>query len=395
MTTSIARSDRAELVARAVALQPLLREHAGQMDAERHLADEVNAALVDAGMFRLLTPKRFGGYEADLRTTVEVVSTLGEADGSAAWLVGIGTVASWLLGMVSSDAQDAVFGADPDARLAGNASMPGVARRVDGGLRMSGRWANASGAHHATWASIAATVTGDEGEVVDAVMGTVPVSELTLEDTWHTVGMRGTGSNTLVGEDVFVPEHMTMSIARLFSGTPAPPTTEAIYRQPLSGLATLPLVAPILGMGRAALDLVVAKAPGKPVAQTTYARQRDSVGVQIQIAEAAVKVKTAQLHIYDIADELDAAAILGEQVTYDVRAQARARAGYAAQQVLEAIQILANVHGAGGFAESSRMQQYWRDANTAARHGGLNAMIGYEIYGKALLGVEERIGRMV
>src|ERR1700737_313410 len=108
MTTSITRSDRAELVARAVALQPLLREHAGQMDAERHLADEVNAALVDAGIFRLLTPKRFGGYEADLRTTVEVVSTLGEADGSAAWLVGIGTGASWLLGVVSRDAQDAV-----------------------------------------------------------------------------------------------------------------------------------------------------------------------------------------------------------------------------------------------------------------------------------------------
>ena len=394
MTTSIARSDRAELVARAVALQPLLREHAGQMDAERHLADEVNAALVDAGMFRLLTPKRLGGYEADLRTTVEVVSTLGEADGSVAWLVAVGTGASWLLGMVSSDAQDAVFGADPDARLAG-AFTPGVARRVDSGLRMSGRWANASGAHHATWASITATVTGDDGQVVDAVMGTVPVSELTLEDTWHTVGMRGTGSNTLVGEDVFVPWHMAMSIARLVSGTLAPPTTEALYRQPLSGLATLPLVAPILGMGRAALDLVVAKAPGKPVAQTTYARQSDSVGVQIQIAEAAVKVKTAQLHIYDIADELDAAAVLGEQVTYDVRAQARARAGYAAQQVLEAIQTLANVHGAGGFAESSRMQQYWRDANTAARHGGLNAVIGYEIYGKALLGVEERIGRMV
>lgn len=174
MTTFIVRSDRAELVARAVALQPLLREHAGQMDAERHLADEVNAALVDAGMFRLLTPKRLGGYEADLRTTVEVVSTLGEADGSVAWLVGIGTGASWLLGMVSSDAQDAVFGADPDARLAGSASTPGVARRVGGGLRMSGRWANASGAHHATWASIAATVTGDDGEIVDAVMGTVP-----------------------------------------------------------------------------------------------------------------------------------------------------------------------------------------------------------------------------
>jgi alkylation response protein AidB-like acyl-CoA dehydrogenase len=82
---------RAELVARAIELQPLLREHAPQMDAQRQLSDEVNTALVDAGLFRLLTPKRFGGYESGLRTAVEVTAALGAADGSTAWLVGIGT----------------------------------------------------------------------------------------------------------------------------------------------------------------------------------------------------------------------------------------------------------------------------------------------------------------
>jgi 3-hydroxy-9,10-secoandrosta-1,3,5(10)-triene-9,17-dione monooxygenase len=393
--TTAAIPDRAELVARAASLKPLLREHAAQMDTERRLVAEVNTALVDAGMFRLLTPARFGGYEAGLRTTVEVVATLGEADGSAAWLVSIGTAATWLLGMVSREAQDTVFGADPGARLAGSASTPGVARRVDGGFLMSGRWSNASGAQDATWASIAAAVLDDEGTVVDAVMATVPASDLTVEDTWHVIGMRGTGSNTFVGSDVFVPDEMTIPLAGLSDGTLCPTTADAVYRLPISGLAGLTLVAPIVGMGYAALALAIEKAADKPLSQTTYTRQADSVGVQIHIAEAAMKLKTARLHLYDAAAELDSAAAEGNGVGYAARALTRATAGHVAQQVLEAIQMLVSVHGAGSFAEANPMQRIWRDANTAARHGGLNTLVGYEVYGKALLGIAERIGRMV
>jgi 3-hydroxy-9,10-secoandrosta-1,3,5(10)-triene-9,17-dione monooxygenase len=392
-STLTAVPDRTELVARATELQPLLREHAGQMDEERRLSDEVNTALVDAGMFRLLTPRRLGGFESGLRTAVEVTATLGAADGSAAWLVGIGTGAALLLGLGSRQAQDAVFGTDPDARLAGSA-MPGVARRVEGGVRMSGRWPNASGTQHATWASLAAVVMDEADEVVDAVMATVPASELGREDTWHMVGMRATGSNTWVGDDVYVPDHMTMSMASL-TDAPSAPTGESMSLLPLVGPATLLLVAPALGMGRAALDLAVEKAPSKGIATTTYPRQTDSVAVQIQIGEAALKLRTAQFHVYDAADELDAMAARGEQASYETRAEVRARAGHAAALVVDAINTLLNVHGAGSFAAASRMQQYWRDANVIARHPGLNAMIGYEIYGKALLGVEERIGRLV
>jgi 3-hydroxy-9,10-secoandrosta-1,3,5(10)-triene-9,17-dione monooxygenase len=385
---------RAELVARAIELQPLLREHAAQMDAQRQLSDGVNTALVDAGLFRLLTPKRFGGYESGLRTAVEVTAELGAADGSTAWLVGIGTGAAWLLGMFSKEAQEAVFEADPDARIAGSGT-PAVARRVEGGLRMSGRWENASGARHATWATITAVVHGNTGDVVDAVMAAVPVSELRLEDTWHTVGMRGTGSNTWVGHDIFVPEHMVMPVAALVDETRPSPTSEPMYQLPFSGPSTLLLVAPALGMGYAALNLAVDRAPTKGISQTSYPRQTDSVAVQIQIGQAALKLETARLHVYHAADELDAASARGDRTDYHTRAEIRARAGYAAQLVVDAMTILVNVHGAGSFAESNRMQQYWRDANIAARHPGLNAMIGYEIYGKALLGVEERIGRMV
>ena len=146
-TQDSSRSDdpsRGELVARAVALQPLLREQAAKNEARRRLTDEVSTALIEAGLFRLLTPKRLGGYETGLRTVLEVTEALGVADGSTSWLISVGSVASWVTGLASAQAQDDIFGTDPDARIAGG-SAPAPARRVEGGLRVSGRWAYSSG----------------------------------------------------------------------------------------------------------------------------------------------------------------------------------------------------------------------------------------------------------
>jgi alkylation response protein AidB-like acyl-CoA dehydrogenase len=117
--------------------------------------------------------------------------------------------------------------------------------------------------------------------------------------------------------------------------------------------------------------------------------------VQVQTAEAALKLQTARLHTHRVADELDGAAINNATLDYADRAEIRAQLGYAVQQVLEAIQILLNVHGAAGFTETSPLQQIWRDANTGGRHAGFNAAVGYEVFGKVLLGVQERISTMV
>jgi alkylation response protein AidB-like acyl-CoA dehydrogenase len=127
---------------------------------------------------------------------------------------------------------------------------------------------------------------------------------------------------------------------------------------------------------------------------TFFASQSESVGVQIQLGEAAMKLRTARLHVYEIVDRLDAIATVGD-VDIDTRSRMKAQAAYAAQKVIDAIDDLVNIHGAGSFAESSQMQQIWRDANTAARHAGLNAAVGYEVYGKALLDVDERITAMI
>jgi alkylation response protein AidB-like acyl-CoA dehydrogenase len=214
-----------------------------------------------------------------------------------------------------------------------------------------------------------------------------------LEDTWQTVGMRGTGSHTWVGNDLFVPEHRLFAMAEAADGSPG--HDEPLYRLPFGPFAALSLMGTLLGLGRAALDYTIEMAPSKPMQNTFIARQSDSVVVQVLMAEAAMKLQTARLHTHRIADDLDAAALNGVTLDYAYRAQIRAQVGYSVQQVLEAIQILLNVHGAGGFAETSPLQQIWRDANTGGRHAGFSAAVSYEVFGKVLLGVPERISAMV
>jgi 3-hydroxy-9,10-secoandrosta-1,3,5(10)-triene-9,17-dione monooxygenase len=389
------RPSHEELVARARALQPLLGDHVADGELLRRLPDMVNDALTEAGMFRLLTPTRFGGYGAELSTVIAVSEALGEVDGSSSWLVSIASVGAWTMGQFCSPrSQKEIFGPGPDVRVAG-ASTPGSARRVDGGLRISGRWSYASGAHHADWAAVVAVVTDGPEDPVDAVFCFLPAKQVRLEKTWFTVGMRGTGSDTWVADDVFVPDHRVIPMSTITDEAPGLADEESVFRLPFSTVVTLLLVGPLLGLGRAALKIAIDKAPSKAMQDTFFNRQSESVGVQIQIAEAALGLRTAQLHAYDIAATLDAAATEGHAVTYPSRAEIRARVGYVAQQVLEAISVLVNVHGAGSFAESNRMQQYWRDANTAARHASLQPVVGYEVYGKSLLGVEERISPAV
>jgi 3-hydroxy-9,10-secoandrosta-1,3,5(10)-triene-9,17-dione monooxygenase len=387
---------RAQFVARAVALLPLLRECAEIGESDRRVPEKVIDALAGAGLLRLLTPKRFNGHETDLRTLTEVAETLGEADGSAAWVAMIIAVTNWLASLFPEQAQEDVFGVDPDARVTGVAAPTGMAHEVEGGWRISGRWGYNSGAWHATWAALGALQMNGAGEVVGQAMVLVPVSELTVEDTWFTAGMRATGSNTLVAEDLFVPSYRVLSVPAASEGEyPTPYTQEALYRSAFGPMLVLCLAGPLLGLGRAALDWTVAQAATKQLSFTIYARQADSVGFQTQVAEAALKIETAQLHIYRAVDQVDLAARQGARLGYDARARIRAEAGYAMQQVLEAVNTLLNAHGAAGFAESSPFQRIWRDANTAARHAGLVPAVGYEVYGKTLLGNEERPSVMV
>ncbi|BBX65970.1 acyl-CoA dehydrogenase [Mycobacterium saskatchewanense] len=380
-----------DLVSRAGELKPLLQAHATTGEINRRLDDRVISALTEAGMFRIHKPMRFGGYEATQRTLLAVTEILGQADASAAWVVTVNATAAWVVARGSQKLQSEIFGVNPDARLAGG-SEPVPARMGQNGIYVSGRWGFASGCTHADWFSVTAATTDESGQTTGTYC-LMPASEFTVEDTWHVVGMRGTASNTLVTRDLFVPKHRMIPLDALTENSPSADT--ALYRLPLGPIGASGLVGPLLGVGQAALDLVCSNAAGKPLHNTVFPRQSDSTGVQIQIAEAKMQLYSARLHAYDVADQLDTAAAQGRSVGYSARARMRAQCAHAVQLVLKALNTLLNVHGAASFAEANPMQRFWRDANTAARHAALNAVVGYEVYGKALLGIEERVAPMV
>jgi 3-hydroxy-9,10-secoandrosta-1,3,5(10)-triene-9,17-dione monooxygenase len=387
---------RDELLDRAAALRPLLERNAAQTEADRRLVDESLEAVREAGLLRIVNPKRFGGYETDIRTMLDVSATLATGCGSTGWVVNLINVCSWLVGLYPRQTQEEVWGSDPDTRVAGALAPTATTRRVDGGLVVSGRWPWLSGSLHAQWGMGGVPVVDESGDMVDVGLALMPMHELSVEDTWFVVGMRGTGSNTIVADDILVPDHRILPMPRAIEGEyPTEFKDEVLYRSAFIPVLALILVGPLLGLARAALHYVVEKAPRRAITYTSYERQTDSVAFQMAIAEAAAKVDTAHLHAYRAAADIDDAARAGTYPDLPARARVRMDAGWAARQAREAVDLLISAHGASAFAEASPLQRIWRDLNTASRHAVVNPSVNEEIYGKALLGVQPQITDLI
>jgi alkylation response protein AidB-like acyl-CoA dehydrogenase len=388
--------DATELVARAQQLKPLLAANSAQGEKDRRVVEESIQALQQAGLFKLLQPKRYGGYETSMRALVDVSAAVGEADGGTAWVVSLLNSGAWLAGCFPAQAQDDVWKATPDALVSGVFSPRVESKKTAGGYRVTGKWFYNSGSWHADWAVLSVPLTNDAGEVVDMAMALVPRADLDLEDTWFVAGMRASGSNCLVAEDVFVPEHRLMSVGPAIEGTfPTEYTDELLYQSPLGPFFAVGMVGPQLGLGRAALALVKEKAATKGVANTVYTRQADSVAFQLQLAQATMLLDTAHFHAHRVTDDLDSAAVEGRKLEFLDRARIRADIGWAIEHVVKAIDTLLYAHGSGSFAEVNPLQRIWRDSEVASRHAGILPMVCYEIYGKALVGSEERITPMI
>ncbi|MFJ4687928.1 acyl-CoA dehydrogenase family protein [Streptomyces sp. NPDC088789] len=388
----------ADLVGRAVGLHELIRGGASRSDAERRVPDEVVAALTGAGLCRLGTPRRYGGYEAPLGTWLEVCSAVAEADGSAGWLSTLFNAGAYIVALFPEQAQREVFGSDPDTLVCGVIAPTSRSRRTDGGWRVSGRWYYASGSLHARWAVLGTPVTDAAGESVDQGVVLVPRDQLALEDTWFTTGMRGSGSNCLIAQDVFVPAHRMASVSRALEGAAADASghgDSALYRSNVGSVLCLVLTAPLLGLGRAALGLVREQAATKSVPYSRYTRQADSTAFQLQLAEAALRIDTAHLHARRAAEDVDRAGAEGRPLAPFLRARVRADTGYAAENTTRALDLLMSAHGAAGFAESSALQRIWRDVGLAARHGSVSGAVGYEAFGQVLAGLEQNVTPMI
>ncbi|WP_028927304.1 acyl-CoA dehydrogenase family protein [Pseudonocardia acaciae] len=394
--TDADRELRADLVGRAAKLLPLLTANARRSDDERLVAEENITAIEEAGLLSLMRPRRFGGLQTDVRTLLEVSRELAKGCGSTSWVVTLLNVCSWFTGLYPAGAQADVWGERPNNKVAGVLTPSGTARPVDGGYLVSGRWSYASGSAHAQWAVVGAPIVGADGEHTDQGLVLIPAAELRIEDTWFVTGMRGTASNTLVGEDVFVPAHRYLSAVKAIHGEVATPfTEEPLYRAAFVPVSALVLAAPQLGLATAALEFVLEKAPKRPMSATFYETQTSAPTVQLAVARAASLIDSAHLHAYRAAAEIDEAAHHGVFPDYDARARTRMDTGVAVSNAREAIRILMSAHGAASFAESSPLQRIWRDSEVASRHAVAHPEVSAEVYGKSLLGIRGDVTPLV
>jgi alkylation response protein AidB-like acyl-CoA dehydrogenase len=394
---SVATPSAQELVARARELGPLLRKNGPTGETDRRVTDEAIEAVAKAGLMKVCTPKRYGGWEMNSRAMLDVSSAIAEADGGTAWVVNLNNICCWLTSLFPVKAQDEVFGADPDACVSGVLNPTATVKKVAGGYRVTGQWHYNSGGWHAQWAGLGMPIVNDAGETIDQGLALFPMSDLERIDTWFVAGMKSSGSISLKADDVFVPDHRVLSATRAIEGDY--PTEmrdqEALYRSPFIPILAIILVGPILGLGRAALNFVREKAATRTIAYTFFEKQKDSVGFQLQVAEAAMMIDTAHFHAYRAADDVDAAAASGVYPDMLTRARVRADTGYVVEKITQAIDKLMFAHGSGGFADASPLQRIWRDAAVASRHAVVLPPIGYEVYGKALLDIDNNVTPLI
>ena len=387
-----------ELLLRRVAeLRPLLRDNATQAETDRQVPDENIEALRAADVFRIMQPRRWGGLETDFSTFMKVSEEIGRGDGSTGWVSALMNVCSWLIGLYPEQAQRDVWGDDPAARACGVVAPTAETRAVDGGQIVSGSWGFASGSAHSTWALLGIPVVDAAGAQIDQGLALIPMSDLTLKDTWFVAGLRGTASNTLVADEIFVPDHRILSVGNALGGEYATEhTDEALYHSAFVPVLALILVGPQIGMARAALDVVAeGLAKHKPISYTFYEDSQAAPTTQLNLAEAAQLIDTAELHAQRAAADIDQWATSRQYMDRLTRTRVRMDTGYIARRCREAIDLLVSIGGASSFGEKNPLQRIWRDQETGSRHAVVNPSIAAEIYGRELLGQDEQITALI
>ena len=384
------------LLERMAAVRPILEKNADQTENDRRVPEENIAVLKEAGAFKIMVPKRYGGWETDIRTHLEVSREVAKGCGSTAWVTALMNVCAFFVGCMNEQAQDDVWGANPDARIAGVFNPTAQTRKVDGGIIVTGAWPWASGSYHADWSYVGVPINNEDGEFMYPAMALIPNSDITIEDTWFVSGMRGTGSNTIRANEVFVPDHHLHWVPGLLNHEyDTPFKDEVLYRSAFIPVAALILAGPQLGLCQAALDYVIEKGHKRGIAYSEFELQRDAPTFQLEITKAATLVDTAHLFAFRAADDIDDAAKAGRTMTYVERARVRNDTGHTAESAREAIRVLCSAHGASSFAEASPIQRIWRDSEIASRHAVVAPEISALIYGRALMGFTEGVSFLV
>jgi alkylation response protein AidB-like acyl-CoA dehydrogenase len=375
-----------ELIERAAALVPMLRDRAEQAERARRIAPETFDALAEAGIFKMTAPVRYGGYEASFETQCDVLAEIARGCPSTSWVATILSAISWLAGVFPDEAQDEIF-ADGDPRISGVFSPTGTGVRTDGGLVVTGRWGFNTGGHGSRWTVVNVVVPTDDGIGVPTC-AIVRSRELRRLDDWYASGMAATGSDTIVAEHVFVPAHRTM---------PLPQMLEAIYparhnasnpyfNYPLAPVLTVNAGGTAVGAARGALEAFHERLPGRGITYTNYTSKAEATVTHLQVGEATLKLDSADAHMRLACRMLDDDP--GVPMTMQARVKSRAHISYSTGLAREAIDTLFYASGASAIQSSVPIQRFQRDIQALANHAIMHPQTAIELYGRVLCGLQ-------
>lgn len=385
------------LLDRARALRPMLMEQAAATEADRRVSDAVTRIMVEAGLYRLGQPKRFGGYEYGPSDLLRLGVEIGRGCGSTGWCAMIANVNAWLASYWPLKAQEEIWGDNADHLVTGTFVPTGKCVAADGGYLVLGRWPFASNCDNSDWLFVSALLPELEGQPPSVGWFMVPRADLCIDQgSWHVAGMQGTGSKTLFADTpVFVPEHRAIRFADVERGTTpgrqVPDNLMARFNFATMGAVTL--VAPLLGTAQAALDWygeamrAKVKASLKPGAPMSVAQ---SPQAQARAGEAQARIDAAlALLLADLAP-VEAKVRAGEEPGVADRIRIRRDIGFAARQAADAVNLLFEGAGATSAALDAPIQRYWRDINAAARHASLDTQAIYALVGQQCFGLDPK-----
>ncbi len=375
------------LVRRVAALAPKLMERRAKGVSLRRLPDETMADLVATTALRACMPARFGGHELPFGTHTDVAMELAKTCGSTGWVAGIIGSHNWWLGKFQIESQHEVWDDNPDALVAAAfASKPGSkAVAVDGGYVISGEWMWTSGVDHCGWCALMAPIPQPSGPP-DLVMVLLKRGQYTVKDVWHVPGMKATGSNNVVANDVFVPKHRVTRIAELNNkASPGQKLNDGwIYKLPMLDVFGYSVAGPVLGTARGALEGFIASMTGR--AGLDGSKVTDHPTLQARVAESSAEIDAAQaLYDADMAF-LRASAQGNRDLTPADIGRIKRNCSYVATLAKRAASRLIEAMGANGVSDSNPVQMAYADTMAGASHRALNWDVNGVSYGKVLFG---------
>lgn len=369
---------------------PAVTAGANAADEQGYVPDTTVDALRSAGLFRMLQPARFGGAEDDPVRFFRMVREVAACCASTGWLASVLGVHPWQLALFPERAQHEVWDADPDGLAASSYAPAGQLEPADDGYRLTGRWRFSSGCEHATWLLLGAYVLGPGGRPVDIRTVLVPAEQVRIVPEWDVVGLRGTASNGIAADDLFVPGHRSIrnyDQAQL-RGPGQRVNRGALYRMPFATLFTNAVTAPLIGAARGGYRHCVRSAQERTRLSLGGQRFAEDAFAQAAVGRAGSEIDAAELQTDHNIGEVRDLARKRAEISMSLRLRVRRDQVRSAERARESIELLYRTAGGAALQRGNPIERAWRDVYAGSMHVANDAERALALHGKSEFGLD-------